>query len=237
MAASLAISGTPIPILQLSVFLQAQEFIYADDFSVLGDAAGGGSPVAMFTGRGQTRRPNGDGGSGRRGGQNRGRQGRGGRGAQGRGHGGGIPRCQICRSHGHTAVYCFKHYTTQPPAQANVAVAGDEGAAATVDAWYPDTGTTSHATPDAPMIGQSEDYTGGNVLRVGNGTCLGISRVDHASISSVPKNIRLSNILHAPQLSVPLLSVHRFTNDNDVFFEFHDNYFVVKDSIIKAVLL
>ncbi|XP_019173550.1 PREDICTED: uncharacterized protein LOC109169130 [Ipomoea nil] len=236
MAASLVVSGTPVSIPQLSDFLQAQEFIYADDFSKARVTSVGGSPQAMYAGRGAPQFA--VGGSGRRGGgSGRGRNGIG-RGG-GRGGARGPPRCQICRSHEHTAVSYFKRYAPQPHAQANVAVTGDSLAASTADAWYPDTGATAHATRDASMIGSSEDYTSGNVLRVGNGTGLVISRVGHVSVPSVTvsKNLQLSNILHVPKLSVPLLSVHLFTNDNSVFFEFHKSHFVVKDSATKEILL
>ncbi|XP_019153849.1 PREDICTED: uncharacterized protein LOC109150394 [Ipomoea nil] len=137
LAASLTVTGTPVSIPQLLDYLQAQEFIISDDFPAGGDGGIGGSPTAMIAGHG--RHQSGDGGSGQsRGGQNRGRNGRG-RGGSGRGRG-GTPRCQICRSHGHTAVYCFKRYSTQPPAQANLVVAGDDVAAAPAMSWYPDTG-------------------------------------------------------------------------------------------------
>ncbi|XP_019176902.1 PREDICTED: uncharacterized protein LOC109172209 [Ipomoea nil] len=232
-AASLTVTGSPVTIPQLADFLQAQEFIYADEFLPV-DQHRNSSPVAMYAGQGQNRRQNSNGG-GR--GQHRGRgqnRGRGGRG-QNRGGGGGSPRCQICRCHGHTAVYFSKRYNTQPPApsQAHVATTGDDGAGSALETWFPDTGATAHATPDSGMIDQAEEYTRGDVLRVGNGTGLGISSVGHAFIPSVSKNLKLSNILHVPKLSVPLLSVHRFTSDNAVFFEFHNTYFVVKDSITK----
>ncbi|XP_019191799.1 PREDICTED: uncharacterized protein LOC109186294 [Ipomoea nil] len=106
MAASLTVSGNPITIPQLSDFLQAQEFILADDFSVPGNGAALDSHAGFYAGRG--RNQNSDGNS--RGG--RGRGGRGGNGRGGRNGRGNPPRCQICRAIGHTAVYCFKRYNT-----------------------------------------------------------------------------------------------------------------------------
>jgi hypothetical protein len=46
----------------------------------------------------------------------------------------------------------------------------------------------------------------------------------------------LSNVLHVPYITEPLLSVQKFCRDNHVYFEFHDSLFYVKD-IIKEVLL
>lgn len=39
------------------------------------------------------------------------------------------PRSQICRSHGHTAIYCYCRYSEQPP-QAHVAVNDEVSTAA-----------------------------------------------------------------------------------------------------------
>ncbi|XP_019184149.1 PREDICTED: uncharacterized protein LOC109179033 [Ipomoea nil] len=107
MASSLAASGAPISIPQLSDFLQAQEFIWADDFSMPSGVPAGGSHTAMVAGRSSNHHSGGP----RRGGSGRGRDGNGrGRGGNGRGRG-GVSRCQICRSQGHTAVYCYQRYT------------------------------------------------------------------------------------------------------------------------------
>ncbi|XP_019188347.1 PREDICTED: uncharacterized protein LOC109182650 [Ipomoea nil] len=173
MASSLTVTGTPVSISQLSDYLQAQEFIYSDDYPAT-EGGTAGSPAAFFAGRGRHQSSD-HGGSSNRGGQNRGRQGRG-RGGGGRGRG-RAPRCQICRSHGHTAVYCYKRYTTPPPApQVNLVVAGDDATVPAVGSWFPNTGATAHATPDSAMVSQSEEYTGSDVLRVGNGAGLTVSR-------------------------------------------------------------
>jgi len=53
-----------------------------------------------------------------------------------------------------------------------------------------------------------------------------------------PKRIfTLSNVLHVPYITKPLLSVQKFYRDNHVYFEFHDSLFYVKDIIIEEVLL
>ncbi|XP_019167805.1 PREDICTED: uncharacterized protein LOC109163511 [Ipomoea nil] len=151
MAALLAVTGTLVTIPQLSDFLHAQQFIFADDFPA-SDGAAVGSPTAMVASRG--RRQNNTGGSGgchqSNNGQNRGRNNGRGRGGQGGGRGGRTPRCQICRNYGHIAANCYHRYSGQP--QANMVVAGDDVTTAGSDAWFPDTGASSHATPDPSMI-------------------------------------------------------------------------------------
>ncbi|XP_019153491.1 PREDICTED: uncharacterized protein LOC109149963 [Ipomoea nil] len=181
MASLITVSGNPITLSQLADHLQAQEFIHAEDFTV--DSGTGGSPSAFFAGRGsgtgEQARQNG----GRRQiGGGRGRQGRG-RGNNGRGRG-GTPRCQICRSHGHTAVYWFKRYADRPQSHGGQAHVATSNEPQTPDAWYPDTAASSHATPDDQMMQHSEAYSGGDVLKVGNGAGLDVSRVGHAVIPS-----------------------------------------------------
>ncbi|XP_019155238.1 PREDICTED: uncharacterized protein LOC109152118 [Ipomoea nil] len=233
-AASLT-ANSPVTHPQMADYLQAADFILADDYPTAADGGHDGSHTALYAGRGHGGSSSSHVEGGRRGGRcsRNSNQGRGGLG------GIGAPMCQICRSHGHTAVYCFKRYSTQPPAQANVAVSGDHKVAPvpSPNAWYPDTGATAPATPDASMLNSSDDYGGSDTLRVGNGTGLAISRIGLASIPSVSKQLFMSNVLHVPKLTVPLLSVQKFANDNQVYFEFHDSCFLVKDSKTKATLL
>ncbi|XP_019158335.1 PREDICTED: uncharacterized protein LOC109155061 [Ipomoea nil] len=96
-----------------------------------------------------------------------------------------------------------------------MAVSGEaptSAASPPAEGWYLDIGATVHATPDAGMMTQSEEYGGPDVLRVGNGACLVISRIGHVSIPSISKPLRLSNILHVPSLSVPLLASDTSSN-------------------------
>nr|GEX68483.1 hypothetical protein [Tanacetum cinerariifolium] len=65
--------------------------------------------------------------------------------------------------------------------------------------WHSDTRANSHVTPDLEAMDNSEAYYGDDALHVGN------------------------------EISHNLLSVHKFCHDNDVFYEFHTSYFVVKD--------
>ncbi|XP_019179275.1 PREDICTED: uncharacterized protein LOC109174496 [Ipomoea nil] len=106
MAPSLTAAGVPVTIPQISDYLQAQEFIHAEDFPATADGGFGTAPAAHFTGRG--RRNHGDGGQGSTNGGGRNR----GRGGNGRGRGrNGVPKCQICRAQGHTAVTCYQRYS------------------------------------------------------------------------------------------------------------------------------
>ena len=56
-------------------------------------------------------------------------------------------------------------------------------------------------------------------------------------VSFTSKTFSLSNILHVPQIKQNLLSVQKFCQDNNVFFEFHSTFFAVKDTFTRTTLL
>ncbi|KAJ0581064.1 putative RNA-directed DNA polymerase [Helianthus annuus] len=103
--------------------------------------------------------------------------------------------------------------------------------------WKPDTGANSHASPDLSSLDNSEAYQGNDSLHVGDGTPLPIFHIGSSNIFTPHKTFNLSNILHVPELKQNLLSVQKFCSDNDVFFEFHSSFFVVKDESTHTTLL
>ncbi|XP_019172482.1 PREDICTED: uncharacterized protein LOC109167865 [Ipomoea nil] len=213
MAASLAVNGTPMTIPQLADCLQAQQFIHADDFPTPAT----GDPVAMYAGSGRRNHGDGNQRSGQRGGGSRGAGGRGGgngRGGRGRGNGRGPVRCQICRAQGHSAAYFHRRYSEPPPSQAHMAVTADGGSHNQATAWLPDTGATTHATPDPGLLSQSEDYHGDDVLRMGNGAGLDISSVGHAVIPSGSKSLKLIETVPLSSTATCLvgMKIHRAIN-------------------------
>jgi hypothetical protein len=64
---------------------------------------------------------------------------------------------------------------------------------------------------------------------VANGAGLKIIRSGTSTLSSPSKSFTLNQILLVPDIQKNLLSVHRFCLDNNVFFEFHASFFIVKD--------
>lgn len=61
--------------------------------------------------------------------------------------------------------------------------------------------------------------------------------ISHTGQSYTPTSshsFSLNNILHVPKNTRNLLPVHCFTTDNNVFFEFHPTYFLVKDQHTKT---
>jgi hypothetical protein len=96
---------------------------------------------------------------------------------------------------------------------------------------------TQDVTPDVAPLIDSAPYLGNDHLLVGDGKGLSISYIGHPMLCSPKHTFTLSNVLHVPHITKPLLSVHKFYCDNNVYFEFHTSVFYVKDLTTKAVLL
>ncbi|XP_019179774.1 PREDICTED: uncharacterized protein LOC109174982 [Ipomoea nil] len=103
-----------------------------------------------------------------------------------------------------------------PPApQANVAVSSEIGDPSGPHEWFPDTGTTNHATPNSSLMTSATSYDGLETLRVGSGTGFPTVNVGSASLATNSKFFKFHDVLHVPGLSSSLLSVQRFAKDNN----------------------
>jgi histone deacetylase 1/2 len=64
-----------------------------------------------------------------------------------------------------------------------------------------------------------------------------ISHIGHSTIHTPSRSLNLRNILHVPSSKKNLVSVHRLASDNNVFLEFHPDFFCIKDQETKNILL
>ena len=104
--------------------------------------------------------------------------------------------------------------------------------------WYPDLGATHHLTHDLTNLNvRTDEYQGLDQICVGNGTSLPIKHIGTTQLSSLTATFRLNNVLHVPDISNNLLSVHKFTNDTRTLMEFHPSLFCVKDLSSRHLLL
>ncbi|GKE43776.1 retrovirus-related pol polyprotein from transposon TNT 1-94 [Tanacetum coccineum] len=103
--------------------------------------------------------------------------------------------------------------------------------------WYTDTGATDHITNDLDKLTLKEKYNGMEQVQVGNGAGLSISSIGHSKIPTHKSSLRLSNVLHVLQITKNLIFVSKLTKENNVFGEFHGDYFFVKDEVTKKILL
>ena len=72
---------------------------------------------------------------------------------------------------------------------------------------------------------------------MGNGKSLPIKHIGTTQLSTPTTTFRLNNVLHVPDISNNLLSIHKFTNDINTFMEFHPSLFHVKDLALRRLLL
>jgi len=106
--------------------------------------------------------------------------------------------------------------------------------------WYPDLGASHHVTAQSQYLQNLQPYEGPDQVFLGNGQGLSISSTGSTCFSS-PLNpsvpLYLHNLLHVPHISKNLLSVSKFAKDNNVYFEFHPSFCVVKSQGSNQVLL
>ncbi|XP_016737942.1 uncharacterized protein [Gossypium hirsutum] len=74
-------------------------------------------------------------------------------------------------------------------------------------------------------------------LLMGNGVSAKITSVGNAVTPTTQKLLHLSNVLCVPSIRKNLLSVSKFATNNNVFFEFHPSYCVIKDIQTREILL
>jgi histone deacetylase 1/2 len=137
--------------------------------------------------------------------------------------------CQICNKDGHAARDCWSRF------EDNDDYYGDKeiNAAYNVDTnWYPDSGATHHITSEFNNLTLRDTYKGYDKVNTANGQGMTISHIVHSIVHHPTQDFRLRNILHIPNASKNLLSVHRFTYDN----EFHPFFFFIKDQATQRVI-
>nr|XP_009785398.1 PREDICTED: uncharacterized protein LOC104233667 [Nicotiana sylvestris]XP_016514486.1 PREDICTED: uncharacterized protein LOC107831248 [Nicotiana tabacum] len=103
--------------------------------------------------------------------------------------------------------------------------------------WYVDTGASSHMTPTTSNLSSIQPYNGNDSVMVGNGNQLPISYTGNGNFSTHSFTFSLKNILVVPTLSCNLLSVRKFTSDNNCSIDFDAFGFSIKDYKTKRILL
>jgi histone deacetylase 1/2 len=144
--------------------------------------------------------------------------------------------CQICNKYGHLAKKCYYRFDltyqdAHPLQTKNGLVAIKHGSNQSCDTtWTADTGATHHFTNDIAHLSlQKSDYDGADHVQIGNGQGLQISKSGSSIIYTPSSTFVLNHVLLVPEIRKNLLSIHQFCVDNNVYFEFHSFYFLVKD--------
>jgi hypothetical protein len=102
---------------------------------------------------------------------------------------------------------------------------------------YTDSGATDHITGELDKLTMHDAYNGTNQIHTANETGMEITNVGTSIIPTLHRNLVLNNVLHVAATTKNLISVHKFTLDNDMFIKFHPFYFLIKDQKMRKVLL
>jgi hypothetical protein len=92
-------------------------------------------------------------------------------------------------------------------------------------------------TGDLDKLTMHDTYLSNDQIHATNGSGMDITRIGNSIIPTSSHNLVLNNVLHVPSTHKNLISVHRFTLDNDIFIEFHPYFFLIKDRKMRKVLL
>jgi hypothetical protein len=66
-------------------------------------------------------------------------------------------------------------------------------------------------------------------VQTASGACMEISHTGKPFFHTAYRKLDLCNVLHVPKATKNLMSIYRFTLDNNVFFEIHSWFFLIKD--------
>ncbi|RVW76269.1 Retrovirus-related Pol polyprotein from transposon RE1 [Vitis vinifera] len=164
---------------------------------------------------------------------------------------GGRPQCQLCGKYGHTIISCYHRFdinfqgpdilpTNPTKASSNVPVNTNKMQAMVVspssafnDSWFLDSGATHHLSHNEGQLSNIQPYQGKHQVTVGNSKQLPISSIGSKYFHSSLKSFQLQDVFHVPQLTTNLISVSKFCTDNNSFFEFHPNIYLIKDKTTK----
>ncbi|PKU75332.1 Retrovirus-related Pol polyprotein from transposon TNT 1-94 [Dendrobium catenatum] len=154
-----------------------------------------------------------------------------------------LPTCQICNKRGHTATECWHRMNPdyKPQPQETKQQTTQKAMVMTTEQnspdWYLDSGASSHLTNSLENLNQPRAYMGTDAITIGDGRNIPIANAGSGIIPTPNSKLRLSQILHIPQISYNLLSISALTRDNNISISFDAHGFVIKDLQTHQVLL
>jgi hypothetical protein len=86
-------------------------------------------------------------------------------------------------------------------------------------------------------LSSSYPYTGPEAVHIVNDKGLSIAHKGSATLPTSFSSLKLTNVLHLPEITKNLLSVSQLTLDNNVRIEFSLNFYFIKDKETNQTLL
>jgi hypothetical protein len=99
--------------------------------------------------------------------------------------------------------------------------------------WYADLDATDHITRELDKLAVKDSYNDAYQIYIASGSGTHIKHVGQSIIHTPYRDLTLNHVLHVPQDSKNLASIHRITSDNNIFFEIHPNFFFYQGSGVE----
>lgn len=145
-------------------------------------------------------------------------------------------QCQICLEYTHIARDC-PHFTRSGQFSGDRSFAAVQFPEPVHSAWLPDTGATSHMTPNPGILSSCLPTPVSNTVVFGNGHSLPVTHIGSNSFPLPSRDLLLKDVLVVPSLTHNLISVKKFARDNSCSVEFDPYGFCVKDLKTRTPLL
>ncbi|GJR64496.1 ribonuclease H-like domain-containing protein [Tanacetum coccineum] len=130
---------------------------------------------------------------------------------------------------GAALVYYASQSTTLPSASSTMSLQDPT--------WNMDTGATSYLNSNARNLSTLFNKRLFSSIHVGDGSSIPVTNTGHSIIPSYHRPLHLHNVLVTPNIIKNLISVCKFTRDNNCTIEFDAFGFSVKDFLTRHILL
>ncbi|PPD77240.1 hypothetical protein GOBAR_DD25830 [Gossypium barbadense] len=104
-------------------------------------------------------------------------------------------------------------------------------------AWYPNSGATHHLTHSAASLSENLSYNEPGMVYVGNGSSLTVICSGQSSLLTKARPLYMKSILYTLGITKYLLSISKFTRENQVMFEFLPSQCQVRDLRTREIIL
>jgi hypothetical protein len=82
-----------------------------------------------------------------------------------------------------------------------------------------------------------EPYNDNDPIYTAIGIGMHIKHIGKSVISTPYRDLDLHRVLYVPHASKNLASIHCITSDNNIFFELHPDFFLIKDRELRKTIL
>jgi hypothetical protein len=139
--------------------------------------------------------------------------------------------------YGHTADRCWHMFDEDFVPDSRHSAAAATSSYIVDNDWYADSGATDHITCELDKLVVCDKYNDTEKVHTTSGAGMKISHTGNFFIHTSTHTLKLCNVLHVPKATKNLMFIHRFALDNNIFFEIHPWFFLIKDQDTRSVLL